>query len=38
MARSGQKVMQFVDGGRYIAVVADGKVHLYAPKNYPKSE
>src|ERR1700674_5435266 len=29
MARSGKKVMQFLEGGRYIAVVADGKVHLY---------
>jgi hypothetical protein len=26
MARSGKKVMQFLEGGRYIA---DGKVHLY---------
>jgi len=33
MARSGKKVMQFLEAGRYIAVVADGKVHLYAPKN-----
>ncbi len=33
MARDGKKVMQFLEGGRYIAVVADGKVHLYAPKN-----
>ncbi|SRR6266576_30622 len=32
-ARDGKKVMQFLEGGRYIAVVADGKVHLYAPKN-----
>ncbi len=31
--RDGKKVMQFLEGGRYIAVVADGKVHLYAPKN-----
>lgn len=29
MARKGQKVMQFLEGGRYIAVVADGKVHSY---------
>ena len=29
MARSGKKVMQFLEGGRYIAVVADGKVNLY---------
>ena len=29
MARKGQKVMQFLDGGKYLAVVADGKVHLY---------
>jgi hypothetical protein len=33
MARNGQKVMQFLEGGRYIAVVADGKVHLYGSKN-----
>jgi hypothetical protein len=29
MARSGKKVMQFVQDGRYVAVVADGKVILY---------
>lgn len=29
MARSGNKVMQFLEHGKYIAVVADGKVHLY---------
>jgi len=33
MAREGKKVMQFLEGGRYVAVVADGKVHLYAPEN-----
>src|SRR6266550_84695 len=33
MARDGKKVMQFLEGGRYIAVVAGGKVHVYAPKN-----
>ena len=33
MARSGNKVMQFLEGGRYIAVVADGKVHFYPRKN-----
>jgi len=33
MARNGKKVMQFLEGGRYVAVVADGKVHLYGPKN-----
>src|SRR6266571_8175300 len=33
MARDGKKVMQFLEGGRYVAVVTDGKVHLYAPKN-----
>jgi hypothetical protein len=32
MVRSGKKVMQFLEGGRYIAVVADGKVHLYPKK------
>jgi hypothetical protein len=29
MARAGKKVMQFLDGGRYVAVVCDGKVRLY---------
>jgi hypothetical protein len=29
LARKGQKVMQFLEGGRYLAVVADGKVHSY---------
>src|SRR5258708_21490243 len=32
MARNGKKVMQFLEGGRYVAVVSDGKVHLYRPK------
>jgi hypothetical protein len=32
MARSGKKVMQFLEGGRYIAVVVDGKVHIYPGK------
>ena len=29
LAREGKRVMQFLDGGRYIAVVVDGKVHTY---------
>ena len=29
LARAGEKVMQFLEGGRYIANVADGKVTLY---------
>jgi len=29
MAREGRKVMQFLDDGRYLAVVSDSKVHLY---------
>jgi hypothetical protein len=29
MARSGKKVMQFIQDGRYVAVVADGKVIVY---------
>jgi hypothetical protein len=33
MARSGKKVMQFLEGGRYVAVVAHGKVHFYPRKN-----
>jgi hypothetical protein len=30
MARQGKKVMQFFDGGRYVAVVVDGKVKTYS--------
>jgi hypothetical protein len=33
MAKSGKKVMQFLEGGRYIAAVTDGKVHFYPRKN-----
>lgn len=29
LAREGKKVMQFLDAGRYIAVVADGKIQIY---------
>ena len=29
MARAGKKVMQFLHGGRYVAVVCDGRVRLY---------
>jgi hypothetical protein len=29
LARKGQKVMQFLEDGKYVAVVADGKVHVY---------
>jgi hypothetical protein len=29
LAREGKQVMQFLDQGRYIAVVVDGKVHTY---------
>jgi hypothetical protein len=29
MAREGKRVMQFLEDGRYIAVVVDGKVHQY---------
>ena len=29
MARAGKKVMQFIQDGAYIAVVADGKVIMY---------
>jgi hypothetical protein len=28
-AREGKQVMQFLEHGRYIAVVVDGKVHTY---------
>jgi hypothetical protein len=29
MAREGKKVMQFLEGGRYVAVVVDGKMKAY---------
>ena len=29
MAREGKKVMQFLEGGRYVAVVVDGKMRTY---------
>jgi hypothetical protein len=29
LARDGKKVMQFLDAGRYVAVVVEGKVILY---------
>lgn len=29
LARAGKSVMQFLEGGRYVAVVVDGKVTLY---------
>jgi hypothetical protein len=29
MAREGKQVMQFLEHGSYIAVVVDGKVHIY---------
>jgi len=32
MARAGKRVMQFLADGRYVAVVADGKVTLYGQK------
>ncbi|MFZ0583451.1 MAG: hypothetical protein WAN72_01360 [Candidatus Acidiferrales bacterium] len=32
MARSAKKVMQFIQEGRYVAVVADGKVTLYGKR------
>lgn len=31
LAREGKQVMQFLDNGRYIAVVVDGKTHMYKP-------
>ncbi len=36
MARGGAKVMQFMADTGYIAVVADGKVHLYGKPSPPK--
>src|SRR5580704_10288145 len=31
LAREGKQVMQFLEHGRYIAVVVDGTVHVYKP-------
>jgi hypothetical protein len=36
LARSGKKVMQFLEGGRYIANVADGDVTVYR-RSKPKA-
>jgi len=33
MARAGKEVMQFIQDGRYVAVVADGKVILYGKRD-----
>jgi hypothetical protein len=39
MARSGKKVLQFLEAGRYIANVADGKVTLFGlTKRKPRSK
>jgi hypothetical protein len=32
IARSGKKVMQFIQDGRYVAIVADGKVTFYGKR------
>src|SRR5580700_9545188 len=32
MARAGKEVMQFIQDGRYVAVVADGKVIMYGKR------
>jgi len=32
MAREGKKVMQFLENGRYVAVVVDGKMKTYGQK------
>lgn len=31
-SETGKKLMQFLEKGKYVAVVADGKVHLYPGK------
>jgi hypothetical protein len=38
MAREGQKVMQFLSGGRYIGNVADGKLTLYRKAAQPEKK
>jgi len=35
MSRQGKKVMQFLDGGRYVAVVVDGKTKTYCRTHFP---
>jgi hypothetical protein len=35
LAREGKKVMQFLDHGRYVAAVIDGKVTLYHSSREP---
>ena len=37
MARDGKKVMQFLEDGRYIAVIVDTKVHMYGSPSKPRS-
>lgn len=32
LARAGKRVMQFLSGGRYVAVVVDGKATLYSKR------
>lgn len=38
MARQGKKVMQFLENGRYVAVVVDGKFRAYAAKHDAPSD
>jgi hypothetical protein len=35
MAREGKNVMQFLEDGTYIAVVVDGKIHVYNARKSP---
>jgi hypothetical protein len=32
LAREGKQVMQFLEHGKYVAVVVDGKVHVYTSR------
>jgi hypothetical protein len=36
IARSGKKVMQLIQEGRYVAVVAEGRATLYGKKRYER--
>jgi hypothetical protein len=38
LAQSGQKVMQFLSGGRYIANVADGNLTMYRKPGAPEKK
>jgi hypothetical protein len=38
LARGGQKVMQFLSGGRYVANIAEGQLTLYRKSSAPEKK